>query len=79
MLIFVDLEMFRIAPYNYAPVALEIRASLTAIQFQYVVVDKLCDLFIIFTTEGHGLLRFCVDLHHLIFNLVGFFCMYWCR
>lgn len=51
-----------------------IRGILSAIQFLYVIVDKLCDIFIICTTKGYGF----VDLH-LFLKLVGFFCMYWCR
>lgn len=51
-----------------------IRGILSAIQFLYVIVDKLFDIFIICTTKGYGF----VDLH-LFLKLVGFFCMYWCR
>lgn len=51
-----------------------IRGFLSAIQFLYVIVDKLCDIFIICTTKCYGF----VDLH-LFLKLVGFFCMYWCR
>lgn len=45
-----------------------IRGFLSAIQFLYVIVDKLCDIFIIWTTKCYGF----VDLH-LFLKLVGFF------
>lgn len=45
-----------------------IRGILSAIQFLYVIVDKLCDIFIICTTKGYGF----VDLH-LFLKLVVFF------
>lgn len=45
-----------------------IRGFLSAIQFLYVIVDKLCDIFIICTTKCYGF----VDLH-LFLKLVVFF------
>lgn len=68
VLIFVELEMFRLAGCLYAPVALQFEVFLSAIQFLYVIVDKLCDIFIICTTKCYGF----VDLH-LFLKLVVFF------